>query len=279
MVKRRSGLGRGLEALLSGAERSEEDSLQNLPIEHIRRGKYQPRVHMGAEALEELASSIRAQGIVQPIVVRRVGEGYELIAGERRWRAAQMAGLETIPAVVRDIPDRAAAAMALIENIQRENLNPLEEAQAIRRLIGEFEMTHQAAAEAVGRSRTAVTNLLRLLELHDAVKERVNARELEMGHARCLLALPLDRQPLAAEQIVRRQLSVRDAERLVRRLLAEPAVRVAPRVLPEVRQLETRLSDTLGAPVQVSYNRAGKGRLVIEYNSLDELDGILAHIH
>ena len=280
MVKRRSGLGRGLEALLSGNEPSREDVLQNLPIEHVQRGKYQPRVHMDAGALEELANSIRAQGIVQPIVVRRADEGYELIAGERRWRAAQMAGLETIPAVVRDIPDQAAAAMALIENIQRENLNPLEEAQAIRRLIGEFEMTHQDAATAVGRSRTAVTNLLRLLDLHDAVKERVNARELEMGHARCLLALPMDRQPLAADQIVRRQLSVRDAERLVRRMLAEPAVRSpAVRVLPEVRQLETRLSDTLGAPVQVSYNRAGKGRLVIEYNSLDELDGILAHIH
>lgn len=280
MVKRRSGLGRGLEALLSSNEPSHEDALQNLPIEHIRRGKYQPRVHMGADALEELANSIRAQGIVQPIVVRRIDDGYELIAGERRWRAAQMAGLETIPSVVRDIPDQAAAAMALIENIQRENLNPLEEAQAIRRLIGEFEMTHQDAATAVGRSRTAVTNLLRLLDLHDAVKERVNARELEMGHARCLLALPVDRQPQAAEQIVRRQLSVREAERLVRRLLAEPAARAAPVApLPEVRQLETRLSDTLGAPVQVRYNRSGKGRLVIEYNSLDELDGILAHIH
>ncbi|MFO8003189.1 ParB/RepB/Spo0J family partition protein, partial [Thioalkalivibrio sp.] len=199
MVKRRGSLGRGLEALLSGAERSEEDSLENLPIELIQRGKYQPRVHMAAEALEELANSIRSQGIVQPIVVRRAGEGYELIAGERRWRAAQMAGLETVPAVVRDIPDQAAAAMALIENIQRENLNPLEEAQAIRRLIGEFEMTHQDAATAVGRSRTAVTNLLRLLELHEAVKDRVNARELEMGHARCLLALPPERQPQAAD--------------------------------------------------------------------------------
>jgi ParB family chromosome partitioning protein len=181
--------------------------------------------------------------------------------------------------VVRDIPDHAAAAMALIENIQRENLNPLEEAQAIRRLIGEFEMTHQDAATAVGRSRTAVTNLLRLLELHEAVKDRVNARELEMGHARCLLALPPERQPQAADVIVKRGLSVRDAERLVRRMLAEPAVPLPPpRPLPEIRQLETRLSDTLGAAVQVRYNRTGKGRLVIEYNSLDELDGILAHI-
>ncbi|AGA35336.1 Chromosome (plasmid) partitioning protein ParB / Stage 0 sporulation protein J [Thioalkalivibrio nitratireducens DSM 14787] len=282
MVKRRSGLGRGLEALLSGNESPEpdQDRLEHLPIEQVRRGRYQPRVHMATEALEELATSIRSQGIVQPIVVRRIGDGYELIAGERRWRAAQMAGLETIPAVVRDLPDQAAAAMALIENIQRENLNPLEEAEAIRRLIGEFEMTHQTAADAVGRSRTAVTNLLRLLELHDTVKDRVNRRELEMGHARCLLALPPERQPHAAELIVKRQLSVRDAERLVRRLLAEPATPApAPRTLPEVRQLETRLSDTLGAAVQVRYNRAGKGRLVIEYNSLDELDGILAHIH
>jgi ParB family transcriptional regulator, chromosome partitioning protein len=281
MVKRKGGLGRGLEALLSGGgERAGEDSLENLPVELIQRGRYQPRVHMTPEALEELADSIRSQGIVQPIVVRRAGDGYELIAGERRWRAAQMAGLETIPSVVRDIPDQAAAAMALIENIQRENLNPLEEAQAIRRLIGEFDMTHQDAATAVGRSRAAVTNLLRLLELHDAVKERVNRRELEMGHARCLLALPPERQPQAAELIVKRQLSVREAERLVRRLLSEPAVPTpAPRALPEVRQLETRLSETLGAAVQVRYNRSGKGRLVIEYNSLDELDGILAHIH
>jgi len=281
MVKRRGGLGRGLDALLSGGGASSDggDTLENLPVDRIQRGKYQPRVQMAPEALEDLASSIRAQGIVQPVVVRRLADGYELIAGERRWRAAQMAGLETIPAVVRDIPDQAAAAMALIENIQRENLNPLEEAQAIRRLIGEFEMTHQDAATAVGRSRTAVTNLLRLLELHDAVKDRVNRRELEMGHARCLLALPPERQPLAAEQIVKRGLSVREAERLVRRMLAEPTTPAPTRVLPEVRQLETRLSETLGAAVQVSYNRAGKGRLVIEYNSLDELDGILAHIH
>jgi ParB family chromosome partitioning protein len=282
MVKRRGGLGRGLDALLSGGGEPSEngggDRLENLPLERIQRGKYQPRVQMAPEALEELANSIRSQGIVQPVVVRRLGDGYELIAGERRWRAAQMAGLETIPAVVRDIPDQAAAAMALIENIQRENLNPLEEAQAIRRLIGEFDMTHQDAATAVGRSRTAVTNLLRLLDLHDAVKERVNRRELEMGHARCLLALPPERQPLAAEQIVKRGLSVREAERLVRRMLAEPTTPTPARVLPEVRQLETRLSETLGAAVQVSYNRAGKGRLVIEYNSLDELDGILAHI-
>ncbi len=280
MVKRKGGLGRGLEALLSQVGPSTDaDVLAHLPIEHIERGRYQPRVHMAPEALEELANSIRAQGIVQPIVVRRNGEGYELIAGERRWRAAQMAGLETVPALVRDIPDQAAAAIALIENIQRENLNPLEEAQAIRRLIGEFDMTHLDAATAVGRSRTAVTNLLRLLDLHDGVKEQVNRNELEMGHARCLLGLPVEQQPAAAAQIVQRRLSVREAEALVRRLLAPPSAAAAPpRQLPEIRQLETRLSDTLGAAVQVRYNRAGKGRVVIEYNSLDELDGILAHI-
>lgn len=279
MAKR--GLGRGLDALLSGAQAGgdESDSLEQLPIEQIRRGKYQPRVHMAEAALAELADSIRAQGIVQPVVVRRLEEGYELIAGERRWRAAQIAGLETVPAVVRDIPDQAAAAMALIENIQREDLNPLEEAQAIRRLIAEFEMTHQAAADAVGRSRTSVTNLLRLLELHDTVKEHVNEGRLEMGHARCLLALPLDDQPGVAATVVKRGLSVRATEQLVKKVLAatpEPKKEAAPS--PEVRQLESRLSDQLGAAVQVRYNRQGKGRLVIEYNSLDELDGILAHI-
>ncbi|WP_038052378.1 ParB/RepB/Spo0J family partition protein [Thioalkalivibrio sp. ALJ1] len=279
MAKR--GLGRGLDALLSGAQAGgdESDSLEQLPIEQIRRGKYQPRVHMAEAALAELANSIRAQGIVQPVVVRRLEEGYELIAGERRWRAAQIAGLETVPAVVRDIPDQAAAAMALIENIQREDLNPLEEAQAIRRLIGEFEMTHQAAADAVGRSRTSVTNLLRLLELHDTVKEHVNEGRLEMGHARCLLAVPLDDQPGVAATVVKRGLSVRATEQLVKKVLAatpEPKKEAAPS--PEVRQLESRLSDQLGAAVQVRYNRQGKGRLVIEYNSLDELDGILAHI-
>ncbi|WP_018144956.1 ParB/RepB/Spo0J family partition protein [Thioalkalivibrio sp. AKL6] len=279
MAKR--GLGRGLDALLSGAQAGgdDSDSLEQLPIEQIRRGKYQPRVHMAEAALAELADSIRAQGIVQPVVVRRLDEGYELIAGERRWRAAQIAGLETVPAVVRDIPDQAAAAMALIENIQREDLNPLEEAQAIRRLIGEFEMTHQAAADAVGRSRTAVTNLLRLLELHDTVKDHVNEGRLEMGHARCLLAVPLDDQPGVAATVVKRGLSVRATEQMVKKILAatpEPKKDAGPS--PEVRQLESRLSDQLGAAVQVRYNRQGKGRLVIEYNSLDELDGILAHI-
>ncbi|WP_018947246.1 ParB/RepB/Spo0J family partition protein [Thioalkalivibrio sp. AKL17] len=282
MARRNSGrLGRGIDALLSGAseEPGEEDRLESVPVERIRRGRYQPRGRISEEALAELTESIRSQGIVQPVVLRPVDDGYELIAGERRWRAAQQAGLETVPAVIREIPDQAAAAMALIENIQRENLNPLEEASAIHRLIGEFELTHQDAATAVGRSRTAVTNLLRLLELHDAVKVHVDEGRLEMGHARCILALPVDDQPEVAERVVKRGLSVRATEQLVRRTLeqkdAEPVSSEPP---PEIRQLESRLADTLGAPVQVRYNRQGKGRLVIEYNSLDELDGILSHI-
>lgn len=288
MVKRRIGLGRGLEALLSPSTTAEAEAMPNtasqgltqLPLEHIRRGKYQPRVHMHAEGLEALADSIRAQGVMQPVLVRPVDAGYELIAGERRWRAAQMVGLETIPALIREIPDQAAAAMALIENIQREDLNPLEEAEALRRLIDEFSMTHQSVAEAIGRSRTAVSNLLRLLDLHEVVKGHLNDGAMDMGHARCLLALPMDQQPKAAVQVVEHQLSVRATEKLIRRMLEnkgqEPARETT--VLPEVRQLETRLSDTLGAAVQVRYNRAGKGKLVIEYNNLDELDGILAHI-
>ncbi len=283
MARRNSGrLGRGIDALLSGAseEPGDDDRLEQLPVERIRRGRYQPRGRISEEALAELTESIRSQGIVQPVVVRPVDDGYELIAGERRWRAAQQAGLETVPAVIREIPDQAAAAMALIENIQRENLNPLEEATAIHRLIGEFELTHQDAATAVGRSRTAVTNLLRLLDLHDAVKAHVDEGRLEMGHARSLLALPADDQPGVAERVIKRGLSVRATEQLVRRTLEQqtdetPTSSEPP---PEIRQLESRLADTLGAPVQVRYNRQGKGKLVIEYNSLDELDGILSHI-
>lgn len=279
-MKRKGGLGRGIDYLLSSTASSGEDRLEELPVEHIQRGQYQPRLRMDQDALRELADSIRVQGIVQPVVVRRQGDHYELIAGERRWRAAQMAGLATVPTVIRDLTDQAAAAMALIENIQREDLNPLEEAQAIRRLIGDFELTHQEAATAVGRSRVAVTNLLRLLELDERVQEKLNAGELEMGHARCLLALAPELQLQAADTIIQRRLSVREAEKLVQRLRsakANPTARVGS-ILPEVRQLEDRLADTLGAPVQIRYNRAGKGRLVIEYNSLDELDGILAHI-
>lgn len=283
MVKK-PGLGRGLDILLSSArgnsEQTDDVSLRTLPVERIRPGQYQPRTRMDPDALQELADSIKAQGLVQPVVVRKLGSGeYELVAGERRWRAAQLAGLHEIPAVVREIPDQAAAAMSLIENIQREDLNALEEANALRRLIGEFGLTHQQTAEAVGRSRAAVTNLLRLLDLQDGTKALVDVGQLEMGHARALLALQGPQQVEVAQKVAQRQLSVRETERLVKLLLEEgkkSAVEFKP--APEVLKLEQKLADTLGAKVAIRYNRTGRGKLVIEYNSLDELDGILGHI-
>ncbi|UCE76540.1 MAG: ParB/RepB/Spo0J family partition protein [Gammaproteobacteria bacterium] len=297
MVAKKRGLGRGLDALL-GPTRADTarpaaapsvapegaEALRTVGVELLQRGKYQPRVDMHNESLEDLADSIRAQGVVQPILVRRVGTGgYEIIAGERRWRAAQLAGLQEVPVVIREMDDRAAIAVALIENIQRENLNPLEEARALERLIGEFEMTHQQAAEAVGRSRTAVSNLLRLLELGEVATAMVQRGELEMGHARALLALDGRRQAEAAHQVVNHALSVRATERLVKKLLAEasagPAKAAAARRDPDLVHLEQGLSDRIGAPVQVQHNQKGKGRLIINYNSLDELDGILEHIH
>jgi ParB family chromosome partitioning protein len=252
-----------------------------LPVESIRRGRMQPRSRFPAEGIQELAESIRAQGVVQPIVVRRAGaEGYEIIAGERRWRAAQVAGLEQVPAVVREVSDQAALAMALIENIQREDLNPLDEAQAMRRLAEDHGLTHQQMAEAIGRSRTAVTNLLRLLELDARVAEMVHDGRLEMGHARALLALNGTGQVQAAGEVVARGLSVRETERLVRRLQGTPAARTARGASadPDIRRLEERLAQRLGAPVKLEHGAGGKGRVVIRYASLDELDGILAHI-
>lgn len=297
MAAKKRGLGKGLNALLgSSAARAAaapapgapetaatEGELRTLPVERIQRGVYQPRVDMHTESLQDLADSIKAQGVVQPIVVRLVARGqYEIIAGERRWRAAQLAGLTEIPAVVRVVDDRATIAMALIENIQRENLNPLEEANALERLIREFELTHQQAAEAVGRSRAAVSNLLRLLELHDSVKEMVQKGQLEMGHARALLALPQKAQPDAAHQVVHRDLTVRATERLVKQLLAHPAGTPASAPAkapsPDLLRLEQDLGDRLGARVQVKHGKGGKGQLVIQYNSLDELDGILGRI-
>ena len=291
---KRKGLGRGLDALLGGAlpaaaDQEAHEELREIPVDLIQPGKYQPRMHMHAESLQDLADSIKVQGLVQPIVVRPLGDAavqpgaerrYEIVAGERRWRAAQIAGLHQVPAVVRDVPDRAAIAIALIENIQRENLNPLEEAQALQRLIGEFSMTHQQAAEAVGRSRAAVTNLLRLLELTAEAKELVERGDLEMGHARALLALKGTVQTEAARRVVARHLSVRDTENLVRRLLKEngSATRGTRRVDPNIRQLENELTQKLGAKVNVEAGTGGKGRLVIHYSSLDELDGILARI-
>jgi ParB family chromosome partitioning protein len=265
-----------------------DEELLRLPLDQLQRGQYQPRVDMRPESLEELASSIRAQGVVQPIVVRPLarvdagGQRYEIIAGERRWRAAQMAGLPDIPAVVRRVPDEAAIAMALIENIQREDLNALEEARALDRLIREFGVTQQQAADAVGRSRTAVTNLLRLLDLAPEVAALLEKREIEMGHARALLGLTQRRQQVEVGSLVaKKKLSVRDTEALIRRLINPPSSAASgpPALDPNVAQLQSRLTDTLGARVAIEHSaRSGKGRVVVSYNSLDELDGILAHI-
>lgn len=281
--KRNRGLGKGLDALL-GATRPEADDegqLRRLPLEWLQRGKYQPRRDMDPTALQELADSIRAQGVLQPLVVRAVAEDrYEIIAGERRWRAAQLAGLERVPAIVREISDQVALAVALIENIQRENLNPLEEAQAIGQLVEEFELTHQQAAATVGRSRASVTNLLRLLELNDDVKRRIQAGELEMGHARALAGLRGGQQSELAARIAKRGLSVRETEALVRRLLEDGGKppRKQPAEDPDIRRLQDDLSGRLGAAVTIQQGRKGRGKLVISYTSLDELDGILERI-
>lgn len=290
MAIKKRGLGRGLDALLGNIEPGpagetvpaapRDSELRNLPVDLIRRGKYQPRIDMHTESLDDLAASIRAQGVVQPIIVKPDGKGeYEIIAGERRWRAAQLAGLQEIPAVVRDVADQAAMAMALIENIQRENLNPMEEANALQRLIKEFTLTHQEVSDAVGRSRAAVSNLLRLLELNEDVKRMLEQRDLEMGHARALLALKASAQSAAAREVAAKGLSVRETERLVRRLLADPRTTAAVKTTdPDVRRLQEELSEKLGAGVQFEHGAKGKGKLIIHYNSLDELDGILAHI-
>ena len=311
MIHKKPTLGRGLADLLGqSTSRSAPatgtngpaaapvpvgEELAKLPLDLLQRGKYQPRIDMRPETLQELADSIKAQGVVQPIVVRPIdvpagspasssgqSQHYEIIAGERRWRAAQMAGLTEIPAVIRRIPDEAAIAVALIENIQRENLNPLEEARALERLINEFALTHQQAAEAVGRSRTGVTNLLRLLELAPEVADRVEKREIEMGHARALLALANRKHQVEiAVLIVKKGLSVRDTEALVRRMQQSPASRVEEAAPgdPNVNRLEQELAEKLGAKVAIQHSVGGKGKLVVSYNSLDELDGILAHIH
>jgi ParB family chromosome partitioning protein len=283
MTAKKRGLGRGLDALLGGAAAEETAPAAqpggSLPIEQLQPGRYQPRTGMDPERLAELAASIRAHGIVQPIVVRRIGaERYEIVAGERRWRAAQQAGLRDVPVAIRDIPDQAAIAIALIENIQREDLNPLEEAQALKRLIDEFDLTHQAAADAVGRSRAAVSNLLRLLELAPEVRILVDQRKLDMGHARALLTLPHALQIQLARQVAENGLSVRELEALARRAQAAPAVKPAARVDANVAQLERDLSERLSAPVAIQHGRGGRGKLVIRYHSLDELDGILERI-
>ncbi len=293
MAVKKRGLGRGLDALLGGMQKETEpvatsggesrDSLHRLPVDLIQRGRYQPRREFDPEALRELADSISAQGVIQPVVVRPIeNDRYELIAGERRWRAAQQAGLDEIPVVVKDVTEEAAMAMGLIENIQREDLNPLEEANALSRLLHEFGLTHQEVAKAVGKSRTTVTNLLRLLELNEEVKQMVETRRMEMGHARALLGLQGEAQSLAANQVAKQGLSVRETERLVRRLQGEAenpkTARTPPAMDPDVRRLVSDLSERLGAKVDLQQGAKGKGKLVIGYNSLDELEGILEHI-
>lgn len=293
MATKKRGLGRGLDALIAGRNPAElreatpqsGESLRNLPVDLIQRGRFQPRVDFQPDRLQELADSIKAQGVVQPIVVRTIESGrFELIAGERRWRAAQMAGLHEIPAVVRDVADQVAMCLGLIENIQRENLNPIEEARALQRLLKEFEMTHETVAEAVGRSRAAVTNLLRLLDLRAEVRELVEQGQLEMGHARTLLGLPAADQREAAQKIISRGLSVRATEQLVRsyqykqpgKAGSKPAKR--KKADPNIVSLEQDLGERLGTKVEIKADAKGRGSVMIHYSSLDELDGILKHI-
>ena len=283
-MRKKPVLGRNLSSMLSQTtlnqvKNDNRDELRNLPLDVITPGRYQPRSVFDEDKLSELADSIRAQGVVQPIVVRPIAnDQYELIAGERRWRAAQIAEIADIPAVIRDVPDEVSVAMALIENIQREDLNPLEEATALRRLIDDFQMTHQEAADAVGRSRAAVSNLLRLLELMQEVKDMVDLRLIEMGHARALLSLDDELQVQAAREVVHKRLSVRDTENLVRRLQQSKKKKGQRRVDPDILRLQNRLGETLGARVRIQHQASGKGKLVIAYNNADEFEGILERL-
>ncbi len=279
MAKLNKGLGRGLDALLSGSNADSNDVLREIEIARLQPGKYQPRSNMDEASLNGLAESIKAQGIMQPILVREVkGNKFEIIAGERRWRAAQIAGLRQVPVIVRNVENHAALAMALIENIQRENLNPLEEAIGIQRLIGEFQLTHQAASEAVGRSRSATSNLLRLLNLSQHVQEVLMRGEIEMGHARALLALAGAQQAVAANKIIADKLSVRETEKLVHEIL-NPAIKGERKKIvagnADIIRLQERVADQLGAKVGIQHKARGVGKLVIEYKSLEQLDGIL----
>lgn len=289
---KKRGLGRGLDALLGGSSAVEQPAsveeaksqglLRELPVDLVQRGKYQPRRDMHPESLQELSESIRIQGVMQPIVVRPIDDvRFEIIAGERRWRATQMAGLDKIPAVVRDVPDETAIALALIENIQREDLNPLEEAMALARLRDEFELTQQEVAEAVGKSRATVANLLRLLTLREDVKTLLEHGDLEMGHAKALLGLPAEAQSAAATYVVARGLSVRQTESHVRKTLAEqktPQNGKPAKTDPDIKRLQDDLSEKIGSPVLIQHTARGKGRLTFKYSSLDELEGILNHI-
>ncbi len=286
-TKKKKRLGRGLDALLGSTEPAASGEAQNsvletapntLPIEKLQPGQYQPRTNMDPESLQELAASIKAQGIIQPILVRPVSDDkYEIIAGERRWRAAQIAELHDVPVLVRDIPDEATLAVALIENIQRENLNPVEEAVGLKRLMDEFELTHEEMAKSIGRSRTAVTNLLRLLSLSHGAKQLLEHGKIEMGHARALLGLPVEQQDFAAAEVYSKRLSVRQTEALVRAYANPKKKPIKPPKSPDIRSLEESLAEKLGTKVSLD-DKNGKGKLVIEYKNLDILDGILAHI-
>jgi len=284
-TKKKPVLGRNLSSMLSqstlrhAVERSNivDGSLKKLPLDRIQPGPFQPRSLFDPQSLEELAQSIRAQGVIQPIMVRPISNGYEIIAGERRWRAAQQAGLNEIPVIVRKVADEVAVALGLIENIQRENLNPLEEASALKRLVDDFQMTHGEAAQAVGRSRSMVSNLLRLLELSEEVRGMVDARYLEMGHARALLTLDHAQQVLAAREVIRKKLSVRETEALVRRLQNPPKPK-SRSIDPDILHLQEQLCETLCAHVRIQHGKKGKGKLVISYNSVDELEGIIGHL-
>ena len=272
------GLGRGLDALLSGDRERPDDALTELAVGILKPGRFQPRTRMDPQSIAELADSIKAQGVIQPILVRPIENGkYEIIAGERRWRAAQLAGLTQVPVVIRAVPDKSALAMALIENIQREDLNPLEEATGIQRLVNEFEMTHEAAAQAVGRSRSAVTNLLRLLNLSKAVQDMLMEGRIEMGHARALLAVSGSRQAELAQQIISRRLSVREAEQLVGQseVTSRKTLRKKHRKDRDLQALEEELSEILGTRVTLKTIRRGRGKLTIDYASLDQLDNVL----
>ncbi|WP_286263812.1 ParB/RepB/Spo0J family partition protein [Thalassotalea atypica] len=287
---KRRGLGRGLDALLTTAPKPESTNvdenpaqkgeLQQLPIEQLQPGKYQPRKDMSADALEELSNSIRSQGIIQPIVVRTLAEdSFEIIAGERRWRAAQLAEIAIVPCLIKDVPDEAAVAIALIENIQREDLNAMEEAIALERLLTEFELTHQEVAEAVGKSRTTVTNLLRLNNLNDDVKTLLEHGDIEMGHARALLALENDLQTTTARTVVAKELTVRETEVLVKKVQEPEREKVEKTKDTNTISLEQNLSERIGSQVNISHNKKGKGKLVISYANLEELDGIISKIN
>ena len=277
------GLGRGLDALLAGNEAQGREQQRSLAVGNLQPGKYQPRTQMDNASLEELAASIRVQGLMQPILVRPIGDAlgedrFEIIAGERRWRAAQMAGLTEVPTLIREIPDESALAMALIENIQRENLNPLEEAQGLQRLVDEFSMTHQEAADAVGRSRPAASNLLRLLQLVPPVQDLLMRGEIDMGHARALLPLPSVLQIQVAQRVAQKGMSVRDTERAVQLALKPPKEPVAKKPDRDVLRLQEELSDLLGAQVEIRTNQKGAGKIQIAFGDLDQLEGILQRL-